>query len=199
MTGAGKGIAGPGLLSSLLARLRYRRADLLIPDARRSGRILDVGCGTWPAFLSSTRFREKHGIDRRPPGSGLPPDVAVREHDVVRGGIPWPDGFFDVVTLLAVVEHLGSAEACALLGEARRVLADGGVAVVTLPSWQGDALLHVLAPLGITSREQHDEHQDSYDPGKLRALLVQSGFEAPAVEVGRFELGLNLWARATKR
>jgi SAM-dependent methyltransferase len=199
VTGGGEAIAGPGLLSPLLARLRYRRADRLIPESHRGGRILDVGCGEWPAFLAGTRFREKHGIDRRAPRAALPAGVVVLQHDVVERGLPWSDAFFDVVTLLAVVEHLDPVAALALLREVRRVVVDRGLAILTLPSWQGDALLHVLAPLGITSREQHEEHADAYSPAKLRALLVESGFDAPAVEVGRFELGLNLWARATKR
>jgi hypothetical protein len=59
-------------------------------------------------------------------------------------------------------------------------------------------VLHALSPLGITSREQHEDHQDTYDPAKVRALLERSGFAAADVEVGRFELGLNLWGRATK-
>ena len=33
----------------------------------------------------------------------------------------------------------------------------------------------------------------------LRALLARAGFTGGAVDVGRFELGLNLWARATRR
>ncbi len=125
MTGIEGAVAGPGLLSPLLARLRYRRADRLIPESRRGGRILDVGCGTWPAFLARTRFREKYGIDRRPPSAELPADVVVLQHDVVEQGLPWPDAFFDAVTLLAVVEHLPAPAAIAALREVRRVLRGG--------------------------------------------------------------------------
>jgi SAM-dependent methyltransferase len=199
VSGAQDPVAGPGLLSPLLARLRYERADELIPESRRGGRILDVGCGRWPAFLSRTRFREKYGIDRRAPEGAPPPDVSLRQHDVVESGLPWPEAFFDVVTLLAVVEHLAPEAAAGVLRDVRRVLRTGGLAVLTLPSRQGEAVLHALSPLGITSREQHEEHQDAYDPAKLRALLERSGFAKDAVEVGRFELGLNLWARAAKR
>jgi SAM-dependent methyltransferase len=198
VSGPQDAVAGPGLLSPLLARLRYERADKLIPDARRDGRILDVGCGSWPAFLARTRFREKYGIDRRAPSAAPPAGVFLRQHDVVEHGLPWPEAFFDVVTLLAVVEHLPPEAAVGVLREVRRVLRIGGLAVLTLPSRQGEAVLHALSPLGITSREQHEDHQDTYDPAKLRSLLERSEFAKDAVEVGRFELGLNLWARATK-
>jgi SAM-dependent methyltransferase len=193
-----EGIAAPGLLSPLLARLRQRQADRLIPAASRSGRILDVGCGTWPAFLARTRFREKHGLDRRSPSAASPPGIEVRQHDVGTDGLPYPDRHFDVVTLLAVVEHLAPEVTLFVLQEVYRVLCDAGVAVVTVPSAQGESLLHLLSVLRITSREHHEEHQNAYDPGELRAVLGRAGFPDSLVEVGRFELGLNLWARATR-
>ncbi len=197
MTDIAEGIASPGLLSPLLARLRHRQAECLIPAGLRSGRILDVGCGTWPAFLARTRFREKDGLDRRSPSGAAPPGIEVRQHDVVTGGIPYPGRHFDVVALLALVEHLAPEATLFVVREVYRVLRDGGVAVFTLPSAQGETLLHLLSALRITSREHHEEHQDVYDPGKLRTVLVRAGFPDPLVEVGRFELGLNLWARAT--
>lgn len=188
-------VAGPGLLSPLLARLRYRQAERLIGEGHRKGRILDVGYGSWPAFLASIRFAEKHGIDRREPPAAPPEGVQLHRFDVTRQGLAFPDEHFDVVTLLAVVEHLDPEAARSLLAEVRRVLRPGGVAVLTVPSRQGDALLWVMAKVGLASAEQHEEHQAAYDPARLRALLASAGFDPAAIEVGRFELGMNLWAR----
>jgi SAM-dependent methyltransferase len=192
------GIASPGLLSPLLARLRHRRAESLIPRAHGGGRILDVGCGTWPAFLMRTRFAEKHGLDRRAPSNRPAPGVVVRQHDIEREALPYADGYFDVVTLLAVVEHLGAEHAVTVLREVRRVLREGGVAVLTLPSAQGEALLPALSRLRLTSAEHHHEHQCVYDPERLRSLLGRAGFASSCMAVGRFELGFSLWARAVK-
>jgi hypothetical protein len=50
---------GKGYLEPLLARLRAERANNLIPRSLRSGRILDIGCGTYPYFLSTTAFSHK--------------------------------------------------------------------------------------------------------------------------------------------
>jgi len=64
---------GNGLLEGCLARRRCARADALIPDELRAGRILDIGCGRYPLFLRTTAFREKVGSTvsrgRRTPAS----------------------------------------------------------------------------------------------------------------------------------
>lgn len=195
------GIASPGLLSPLLARLRHRRAEALLPPRRVTGRILDVGCGTWPAFLLRLRapFREKHGLDRRAPSDAATANVVVRQHDLEREALPYPDGHFDAVTLLAVVEHLSPQLAVGVLREVRRVLCEGGVAVLTVPSRQGELILPLLSRAGITSAEHHDEHQCVYDPESLLELLGRAGFAAASLTAGRFDLGFALWARAVKR
>lgn len=54
---------GKGLLESVLAGMRARKANQLIPDELRTGRILDIGCGAYPYFLSHTFFHEKAAID----------------------------------------------------------------------------------------------------------------------------------------
>lgn len=192
-------VAGPGMLSPLLARLRYRRAERLIPGGRREGRILDLGCGAWPAFLVATRFREKHGVDRQATPESAPEGVEVHRLELERPPLPLGDAHFDAVTLLAVVEHLAAGAAVRLLAEARRLLRPRGVVIVTVPSRHGDRVLSVLSRLRLASAHQHDDHKATYDLGQLRGLLEQAGFAAGEIEVGRFELGLNLWARATRR
>jgi hypothetical protein len=57
---------GKGLLEPLLARLRTQRANLLIPPELREGRILDIGCGSYPYFLAHTAFKEKFAVDQLP-------------------------------------------------------------------------------------------------------------------------------------
>jgi SAM-dependent methyltransferase len=191
-------VAGPGLLSPLFALLRYRRAERLIPEGHRRGRLLDLGCGSWPAFLAATRFREKHGADRQATPERAPEEVELHRLELGAQRLPWPDGHFSVVTLLAVVEHLAAEPALRTLAEARRVLSPGGVVIVTVPSRQGDRLLSVLSRLRLASAHQHADHQVAYDLRRLRGLLEGAGFSPGGIELGRFELGLNLWARATR-
>ena len=53
-----------GLLENVLAKLRARQANLLIPDNCRNGRLLDIGCGETPFFLQSIEFKYKYGINK---------------------------------------------------------------------------------------------------------------------------------------
>jgi hypothetical protein len=97
---------GHGLLEPLLARLRTRMAEKLIPEALRKGRILDIGCGSYPYFLSHTSFKEKFAIDQLPPSDEVQ-GIAWHTLDLnAKPSIPFPDDYFNVVTMLAVVEHL---------------------------------------------------------------------------------------------
>jgi len=59
---------GYGVLEEFLASLRAKKADSLIPEHLRSGKIVDIGCGTTPYFLANTTFSKKIGIDTVPAG-----------------------------------------------------------------------------------------------------------------------------------
>jgi hypothetical protein len=60
---------GYGLLEPLLAKRRASIANRFIPEAHRNGRILDIGCGSFPYFLSHTFFKEKFAVEQQSPSS----------------------------------------------------------------------------------------------------------------------------------
>ena len=100
---------GKGLLEPLLARLRTQRANQLIPAELRQGRILDIGCGSFPYFLAHTAFKEKFAVDQLP----MPKETADRNRIEFyelnlnqEPSLPFGAAYFEAVTLLAVVEHL---------------------------------------------------------------------------------------------
>jgi len=196
MTEVSRATRGHGLLEPYLARRRARQANRLLPTNLRSGRILDIGCGSFPYFLSHTSFREKVAIDQLPPTSASP-DIAWHTLDLnAEPRLPLPSGHFAAVTLLAVVEHLDPTSLVELLAEVRRVLAPGGRVVMTTPASWSDGLLHWMARWRLVSAEEIEEHVYAYTQALLGWYLGKADFPMQNIRSGYFELGLNMWATA---
>jgi ubiquinone/menaquinone biosynthesis C-methylase UbiE len=103
----------------------------------RSGRQLDIGCNTGE-FLDSlerTTPLECHGIDAHAGYLELArknfPQLKLRQAAPGVFRLPYDDGMFDSVTLLDTLEHVRDEAEC--LDEVRRVLAPGGIVVITVP------------------------------------------------------------------
>jgi SAM-dependent methyltransferase len=188
---------GHGALESFLARKRAAQANALIPQSARSGRILDIGCGSTPYFLMNTEFAEKTGVDRLHGETGTVDGVQQLCHDVAMAEpLPFNDAHFDVVTMLAVFEHLDRPALARLVAEIYRVLKPGGRYVLTTPAQWTQPILNGLARLGLVSAEEIDEHQPLYGKREIVSILESAGFTS--VQFGCFELGLNTWAVAVK-
>ena len=194
---------GHGALERLLARLRARTANRLIPGERRSGRILDIGCGTTPFFLENTRFAERYGLDKVVDDHSIEfyrgRGITLVRHDVeAEDSLPFPPEHFDVVTMLAVFEHVEPDRLLPLLAEIHRVLKPGGVYILTTPTPWADPVLRVMAKVGLVSRVEIEEHKDAYTHETIADLLRQAGFPPDKIRLGYFEFFMNTWGAATK-
>jgi SAM-dependent methyltransferase len=189
---------GKGVLEPLLAQWRANKANALIPDALRQGRILDIGCGTYPYFLSHTQFKEKMAIDQLPPADGV---QEIEWHTVdlnAMPSIPFPDGHFQAITMLALVEHLNPTSMSEIFKECYRVLAPSGVLIATTPAAWSDPILKFMARVSLVSKEEIDEHVFAYTLPLLGWYYGQGGFAMGKVDFGYFEFGLNMWAAGRK-
>ena len=65
---------GKGLLEPTLAHLRTQPGNRLVTADFRAGSVLDIGCGSFPYFLSHTWFEEKFAVDQLP----MPKETAAR-------------------------------------------------------------------------------------------------------------------------
>ena len=189
---------GSGLLEPFLARLRAGRANKLIPKELRQGRILDIGCGSYPYFLSHTSFTEKFSVDQQPPSRDYEEiNWLVLDLNKVPQ-LPFEDDFFNVVTLLAVVEHLNPKMLVELLREANRVLKPGGIMLLTTPASWTDGILNLMAALNLVSKEEIHEHVFTYTLPLLGWYFGAADFPMEKVRFGHFEFRMNLWATAQK-
>ncbi|MBI5969837.1 MAG: class I SAM-dependent methyltransferase [Deltaproteobacteria bacterium] len=187
------------MLENFLAAQRVNAANALIPQQHRKGKILDVGCGTHPFFLLNTEFREKYGLDKVSRGKEPHHEIEIKGFDIERGaGIPFPDAFFDVVTMLAVIEHVEPEKCVDILKGIRRVLKPGGCCIITTPAFWTDGLLWFLSRIRLLSAEEIDEHKGSFSRQKLHALLQEAGYMAGDISSGYFEAFMNIWVRAKK-
>jgi len=97
--------------------------------------VLDIGCGRGDFLRARPRGMEATGVDI------IEAEVAALRSEglhVVQGDLlelPFEDNSFDGVYISHVVEHLDRNELRRALDEIRRVLRDGGIAVVRTPDF----------------------------------------------------------------
>ena len=182
------------VLEPLLRRMRIAQ---VLPVVRRHAdcRLLDVGCGWEARFL---RAVEPHiargvGIDFKAPPLATAKLTTITA--TLSDTLPFADASFDVVTLLAVLEHLG--EPRRMVEEIARVLRPGGQVVLTVPSHAAKPVLEFLAyRVHVVSEAEIRDHKRYYGAGDLRALLQGTGL---AIERHRyFQLGMNNFLVATR-
>lgn len=192
---------GKGLLEPFLARMRSRQANRMIPPGLRTGRILDVGCGSYPYFLAHTAFQEKFAVDRLALKDQTLSELRIQFHALNLSEdpvLPFEKDFFEVVTLLAVVEHLNPTKTAILFSGIYRVLKPGGLVILTTPAAWSDGLLRWMAKINLVSAEEINEHAFSYTLPLIGWHFGQAGFSMDKVRFGYFEFMLNMWATAWK-
>ena len=185
-------------MEPMLARLRARTANNLLPGDIRDGRILDIGCGSYPYFLSHTYFKEKYAIDQfRKPKTAE--NINWHSLDLNRlPELPFQESYFNAVTMLAVAEHLDPAILVKLLMEIHRILSPKGILIITTPAAWSDPLLKTMARLRLVSQEEIDDHVFVYTLPLLGWYFGRAGFNMNNLDFGYFEFGLNMWATAIR-
>jgi 2-polyprenyl-3-methyl-5-hydroxy-6-metoxy-1,4-benzoquinol methylase len=141
--------------------------------ARQTNRLLDVGCATGEFMLAAqARGWEAYGVEPGAPAADVAKQTTGCEiHAGTLDTAPYPDGWFDVVTLWDVIEHVQSPTA--YMAGVARLIRPGGLLGVTTPNicclnyWALGPHWSVVGPNG---------HIFYFAPGTLKRLLEKSGF-----------------------
>lgn len=130
-----------------------------------ASKILDVGCGVGGTLVSLSDRYEVYGTDT----SSLAIEFCRKRglknvFECSLRGFPLADMEFDLIMLLDVIEHVDDDQE--LLSEAFRRLKKGGVVLVTVPAYQ----------FLWTRHDDLNHHKRRYVAGRLRSVLLNSGF-----------------------
>lgn len=187
---------GYGLLEVFLAKKRAKKANNLIDSKKRTGKILDIGCGTFPYFLDSVEFAEKHGVDGAIKSTKAIQNIKIHNLDFEKKALPFSNNYFDVVAMLAVFEHIHESRMPELLSEINRILKKDGQLVMTTPSPVSPPILVLLARTKMLSSIEISDHKHSMPKKKIEKYLKKADFKN--VKSGYFELFCNMWFVAKK-
>ena len=171
-----------------ITETRYRSAekgslgdlrDAFLKHLPKDGRILEAGCGSAHRVLAlQVRGYDCHGIEFAKSTvaavKAMRPSVPISVGDVTRLDVP--DGHYRGYISLGVVEHT-EAGPDEFLVEARRVLSDEGVAIITVPHFH--PLRRLKARLGLYAKPREDLqfYQYAFTPAEMAEILRRNGFE----------------------
>lgn len=96
--------------------------------------ILDVGCGTGGLMRELRQFGDVSGVDVSPRAVAYCKERGLENVSLGdAANLPYPDGSFDIVVILDVLEHLKNDGVG--IREIKRVLTHGGMAIITVPAF----------------------------------------------------------------
>jgi SAM-dependent methyltransferase len=168
---------------SVLQLWRIRKAAPYIP---LGAHVLDIGCSDGALFrLLGGRIASGVGIDTAP----VPDDIGSFRFIQGRAPDALPKGDrYDVITMLAVLEHIPPDAQRALATSCVSLLRPRGRIVCTVPSPKVDSLIHLGQRLRILEGMAEHEHF-GFVPADTVELFTNCGFALRRAQ--RFQLGLN--------
>jgi 2-polyprenyl-3-methyl-5-hydroxy-6-metoxy-1,4-benzoquinol methylase len=171
-------------IDRLLQRWRISKARRFIAPGAR---VLDIGSA------DGALFRQLKISGAR--GMGIDPTL---KKNAEVNGVPLIAGFFpkdlpviepfDVITMLAVLEHFPPAQYDDLRRGCVKFLKPGGRLIITVPSPAVDHVLSVLKFLKLIDGMSLEEHH-GYEVGRTTDIFSAENFRL--LKRARFQLGLN--------
>jgi ubiquinone/menaquinone biosynthesis C-methylase UbiE len=169
-------------LDRFLQSWRIRKARPWIPGGAR---VLDIGCHQGELFQSlGEQIGPSVGYDPLANSANAGRHSLVPE--IFSQPSSFPDACFDVVIMLATLEHV--QDKAPLAREFFRILRPRGRVIVTVPSSRVDTILGILHRFGLIEGMSLEEHH-GFDPRTTPEIFAPHGFQLE--RRARFQLGLN--------
>lgn len=181
------------ILEIIFQILRFLR---IAPYIKRGSIVADLGCGYDGRFLKiiSNKIRKGVGVDICVSTNKIHKNITLIESDINKR-LPLEDSNFDIVTAMAVIEHIENPKKFIL--EINRILKKNGRLIITTPSTIAKPLLDFLAfKMHSLSNSEISDHKQYFDQNGIAKLLLVCGFKN--IKVKTFEMGFNLLAITTK-
>jgi 2-polyprenyl-3-methyl-5-hydroxy-6-metoxy-1,4-benzoquinol methylase len=177
------------VLEPLLRRLRINR---VLPHLKQypNCKLLDIGCG-WGARLLlalEPMISSGVGVDQKAPT--LKTEKLQTFSASLNHKLPFVDCSFDLITMLAVMEHLDDERP--VIEECIRLLRPGGGLLITVPSWRAKPVLEFLSyRLNLVNPSEIRDHKRYYNRTDLYDLFGLFTQNLEIISHVYFQLGLN--------
>jgi SAM-dependent methyltransferase len=159
-------------------------------------RLGDFGCGYNATFVR----RVLPDLERAVlVDSALAPDLkGLPKVTAIEGALPdvleqVPSASLEIVLCISVLEHLW--EPVIALRQCLRIVKPEGLCLFNVPSWRGKKFLEYSAfRLGLSPKDEMDDHKAYYDVKDFWPLLVRAGFLPSGIRCFSHKFGLNTFA-----
>ena len=180
-------------VEDLINDLRYKKVRPALADC---GKLADLGCRDSYRFLKevgSHVAKQVWGLDLEVPDR-TEGNITLMKRDITER-LPFEENFLDVVTMLAVVEHIENPRP--ILKECFRVLRPGGRMILTTPTRLGIYVHDILIKTALVRDVEPGEHKDfAMSVQVLSEWTKDAGFTVE--EAHTFECGMNVFLSAKK-
>ena len=169
---------GSNFYCSELTIKRYNEILDKMEPFRKTGRLLDVGCGIG-FFLDEAKKRgwEVYGTEYSERLIGLLREKGITIHEGQLNSENYEDGFFDLVTSFEVIEHINNP--INELNHISKMLRKGGLVYLTTPNFNSLLRRKLKIQYNVI---KYPEHLSYYTPKTIIRLFNSNGFKKWKVE-----------------
>ncbi|MCL4497647.1 MAG: class I SAM-dependent methyltransferase [Deltaproteobacteria bacterium] len=180
-------------IEKVLVNLLLLSKKKLISKFKKSGRILDIGCGKgdFLNIMSSDKW-ETYGIEPNSSGYDLTNNLNYNNNNIFNSELhdcKFPNNYFDVITMWHVFEHI--YEPKKELEEINRILKNNGLLILTVPNAKS---------LGFRIAKQNWFHLDAprhlfhYEPNTIAKLFPDAlGLHIITIKYLQLDFPLDLY------